>query len=581
MAGALRLGPNNAVGLHPSNEGRLAGIVATTEVSAQPVRRAIVRLTEINRRIELATVTDDSGHFEFATVADGLYSVCAVRPGYLSIPYGASGPGRTGTPLVVRAGQNIEGLRLLIAKGSVIAGTVRDSEGMALAEVSVVAERRGRSGVWVQESQTVKTDSDGGYRVFGLPAGEYLVKALPIVPSVAAPLPVSSMSDSSFERLQQTILARRAAEDSAPDSKSSAPVFVPVFHQNALTREAGLKIALAEGQEFAGADITVSPAPTAIVSGNIVPLPGTAIPALDMKLIPEDGSAVPSIRLMRTLTADGRFFFGGVVPGQYQLLARTIATDRKQIGQSTPAFAVLDVTITGTDVTGIQLALQPTTAIRGRLVLSGGTELGVPDSANAVVSLMQYRQSRDGRELVPVGDQATTRPASGGGFEFRGILPGTYYVSVGVPRIADNPGWWIDSVQVDGRNVTDTGIVIERGSSTPVTAVIALTNQQSILSGLLTGLGGLPAVDYSIVAFSVDKEWWSPPFRRVRVVRPSSSGRFEFDELPGGDYHLAVLLDLNPMEWQDPTFLEQLVAKSVRVEVRVGQRTIQDLRVLR
>jgi hypothetical protein len=42
---------------------------------------------------------------------------------------------------------------------------------------------------------------------------------------------------------------------------------------------------------------------------------------------------------------------------------------------------------------------------------------------------------------------------------------------------------------------------------------------------------------------------------------------------------VAALTDVEPNEWQQPSFLEQLVAASVKVMVPEGQRVRQDLKI--
>jgi hypothetical protein len=52
-----------------------------------------------------------------------------------------------------------------------------------------------------------------------------------------------------------------------------------------------------------------------------------------------------------------------------------------------------------------------------------------------------------------------------------------------------------------------------------------------------------------------------------------------FHGLPPGDYFLAALTDVEPGDWQDASFLAQLVAASVRVTIAEGGQTVQDLRI--
>jgi hypothetical protein len=49
--------------------------------------------------------------------------------------------------------------------------------------------------------------------------------------------------------------------------------------------------------------------------------------------------------------------------------------------------------------------------------------------------------------------------------------------------------------------------------------------------------------------------------------------------LPPGEYRIAALVDVAPGEINDPAFLEQIVAASVKVTLAEGERKTQDLRI--
>ena len=49
--------------------------------------------------------------------------------------------------------------------------------------------------------------------------------------------------------------------------------------------------------------------------------------------------------------------------------------------------------------------------------------------------------------------------------------------------------------------------------------------------------------------------------------------------LPPGDYLMAAVTDVEPGEWFDPEFLQQLRAASARVTLNEGDKKTQDLRL--
>lgn len=68
--------------------------------------------------------------------------------------------------------------------------------------------------------------------------------------------------------------------------------------------------------------------------------------------------------------------------------------------------------------------------------------------------------------------------------------------------------------------------------------------------------------------------------RRVSgAVRLSSDGRYRITGLPAGDYYLAAIVDFDPVQLGDPSFLESLIALSAKFTLSEGERKVQDLRL--
>ena len=82
-----------------------------------------------------------------------------------------------------------------------------------------------------------------------------------------------------------------------------------------------------------------------------------------------------------------------------------------------------------------------------------------------------------------------------------------------------------------------------------------------------------------MLVFSVRSRAWTPGSRRVRMTRPATDGAFSVKGLPAGEYFLAALTDLEAGEWNDPALLEQLVGSAVKVTLRDGETTTQNIRI--
>jgi hypothetical protein len=109
--------------------------------------------------------------------------------------------------------------------------------------------------------------------------------------------------------------------------------------------------------------------------------------------------------------------------------------------------------------------------------------------------------------------------------------------------------------------------------------VLTLSNQHTSLSGVLETASRLPAVNFTVIAFTTNRSWWVPPFRRIRTTRPATDGHFEFQDLPPGEYYLAAVTDLAPDDVRDAEFLAQAVGTAIRVTIGEGEQKVQNLRI--
>src|SRR4030095_5724660 len=111
-----------------------------------------------------------------------------------------------------------------------------------------------------------------------------------------------------------------------------------------------------------------------------------------------------------------------------------------------------------------------------------------------------------------------------------------------------------------------------------VNATIMFGEKTQEVTGTIQDTAGAPTSDYTIVLFASDKSFWVPNARRIRTVRPGTDGKFNFTNLPVGDYKLTAVTDIEPGEQFDPNFLEQLVNSGVPVVLREGEKKVQDIK---
>jgi uncharacterized protein (DUF2141 family) len=130
------------------------------------------------------------------------------------------------------------------------------------------------------------------------------------------------------------------------------------------------------------------------------------------------------------------------------------------------------------------------------------------------------------------------------------------------------------------RDLLDDPLEVSAATSAlPDAVVVTFSDRHPELTGTLQSAAGQPASEFFVIVFPTERRWWAPGSRRVRATRPASDGRFSVLDLPAGDYFVAALTDVEADEWKSATFLDQLIGAAVKVTIRDGERTFQDLRL--
>jgi len=241
---------------------------------------------------------------------------------------------------------------------------------------------------------------------------------------------------------------------------------------------------------------------------------------------------------------------------------------------------VTELSVTGTDLLGLGLSVNPGVSVAGRFVFESDAQKPPPSLAGMRVTLVPD-------SVLPIapgrGFSATAlrfpSPAvakADGTFELGGVAPGRYQVMVGASGV-DLKAWQLKSATTAGSDVLDGLIEIFPGSSSSL--LITYDDRPTSLSGKLETASGTPASDVVVIAFAAARELWGPYTRRVKAVRPGVDGSFSIQGLPAGDYVLAAVTDADPDDWQSPTFLEQLIPAGVPIKLVGGQPLVQTLRI--
>jgi hypothetical protein len=462
-----------------------------------------------------------------------------------------------------------------MSRASVLTGFVVDRLGQPMSGVTVTAMRFGYSPATGEKvpspvTPSAVTDDEGRYRVFGLGPGEYLIAAVFRSGPAAALMELRRLSENDVNR---ALAGGGQDREAGAAARSPAVGHALTYYPGTVDPARAGVIRLAPSEERSGLNLTIDPVPTSKIT-PMVSLPEKANPAsLQIYLLAQQpgGGTGGSGMMTGRRQPDGQMAFPGIAPGAYTIIARAAAANEapavtREAVAGLPFYASVDVTVNGQDVQ-VPVSLTPGRTVAGRVSVENSATPAAP-----LVSLrLQLLPLRTGPALAVA--PATVEPD--GRFEFRGVPAGRYRLAYTAARAFDR--WAMVSARTSGREILDE--LLDVGEEDIVDVAVQFTDDQSELTGRLLTLAGRAAVDYFIIAYTADPAGWRPLSRRIRQGRPATDGTFAVRGLPAGEYYIAALTDVEPGEWYDPAFLGALVPASVKVTVRDGQRTVQDLRI--
>ncbi len=625
--------------------------------SGTPVRHARVQLSSAELRGGRSAVTDEQGHFAFSALPAGRYTMTASKASYVAIAYGAKKPGRPGTPIQLADGQHLERATITMPRGAVVTGRVIDENGEPSPGTPVrvmrFVMRTGEK--TLQQAGQDQTDDRGIYRVYGLQPGDYLVSAMPrnmnvgdLRQTMAAEIDallaqaqaagvagggrgqggrggaggaagVGALLGGGGRGQQLLDRATQLQQQLDQQQDEQTVAYAPVYYPGTPTPAQASSVTLTAGEERGAVDFQLQLVQTARLQGSITSpdgeLPaGTQIvlmPAGQQGTPPVPGAGTSSARVDRT----GAFILSGVTPGQYTLMAR--AAIRQAVDPNAPAqpgqrggppfggrggrggpiaqmlWASLDVTVSGQDLAGLALTLQPGMTVSGRIAFDASASAPPSDLSRARVNLVPQ-----GEQMFDTGSVPPAQVDASGHFKIVGVLPGRYTFRANVPP--DNStqggrggrgggrggfggaagGSSLKSAEVGGFDTLDFPFEVHPNEDVGG-AVLTFGDQTQELSGTLQDATGQPTSDFTIIVFPSDKRYWLPQARRIQSARPATDGRFSFRNLPPGDYRMTAVTDVEPGEWYDPSFLSQLTAASIPFTLNPGEQKMQDVKVAR
>jgi hypothetical protein len=595
------------------NTARLSGVVVGAGAAPQPVRRAIVTIGGEGARGQSA-VTDDQGRFAIGGLPAGRFTLTASKPAHLTAAYGAKSPGGPGTPILLGTGETISNLAIVLPRGAAISGVVRDRSGEAASTVQVTVIQIDAPNALTGAAprpEPILTDDRGMFRAFGLKPGTYVVAAVPLLGLSGELSAMTSDAVDAAMREQQSLGGRGATGTAgagqpppaatAPPPKPRAYGYVPIFFPGTPVAAEATRITLRAGEERNDVDLTLDLIPVSTIQG-VVQNPGGPLPEMDLRLatdapeMPFVFGGTPSLTGRPGVNGNNTFTYTFVPPGHYWLSAQSSntqtrvsadgsssSTTRLAPGTTPMLWALTEVDVSGNDVSGVSLQLQPGMTFSGR-VMFNATTLPPPQNLTQVRVTLTLTGPPGSNVigggyfgLTTQGTAATASPRADGTFEVTGLVPGRYTLTSSVPGVSGPAGWWLRSAVIGGRDVLDTPLDINAGSNL-ADAVLTFSDRHAELVGALQTGAGQAATDYFVIVCPADPALWRTGSRRIRSARPATDGQFSFADIPPGDYVLAASTDLAD-DWPRASFLAEIVKGGVAVTIGEGEKKTQNLKI--
>jgi hypothetical protein len=505
------------------------------KMSGAPIKNAhviYIRTSSDTGASPVSTDTDLEGHFSLQLVP-GTYRLWVERNGFARQVYGALSPAGEGTDLTLAPGQQLHQVAFRLVPLGVIAGRVVDEDGEPLQGVGIQALRfsyaNGRRQL-VSVSGTSSNDR-GEYRIFGLPAARYLLRA--------------SMPGSPMSRPFESGALVPEAQD----------FYAPVYFPGAVDLDSASPISLAEGAELADVDFRMRKVHAVTVRGHLVSPSGKfSSSQIEVVLAHNDSNFASFIDRVSAFVdpASGKFEVHGVSPGSYILVASQLLAGRS-LGGRVPV--EINPSSPPEDVA---LPLTPAFEIAGSVEVEGATR--------GTLQNLSIRLSPS--EGLALGPEPSSKVGSDGSIRLAGVTPGLWSLSVEpLPQ-----GLWIKTESLGNSDGVAGEVNVSESGRGQLRVVLASNGAQ--ISGTV-GKEGQPC--RATVALAPAAPELRSSRNLYRVTNTSGQGLFVLRNVPPGTYKLFAFQEIEPFEWLDPELQKTVEGAAELITVGPGETLQRDL----
>jgi carboxypeptidase family protein len=498
----------NAPFQDPTTEIRAGSIAGRVTVGGRPVSGVAVMLLGLDsnssRRTPAATVkTDEEGRYRFKGVTAGSYDVFPAAPALVLPKQGRYGqPGKT---VMVEVGESTEGVDFALKGGGVITGRVTEADGRPVVEEEVLLNKIAEQGLTLQfiphNYESLITDDRGVYRVYGVPAGHYMV-------SVGEPYGPVRTGGNGREYYMET------------------------FHPGVTDRAKAVLVEVKEGAETTGVDIIMGPPQkTYAITGRVVNAQNRPLPGVELGLIAlsENGNSRSDTTGDWRSNDKGVFLIEGALPGHYRIYPRNDPSSNS-FGEPIP------FDVKNEDVSDLEIKMSRGGTISGVVVVEGVNDPGLRDKLSQLrVSSHVVSQDPSTTLRDRSSDEFASSQISGdGSFLVAGLRPGKATIHLNWNSPSPPKEFTILRVERNGQDITN-GMVIGQGEQVTGVRVVIGVGSGAIRGQVKIEGGQLEGVRLSLY---VRRAGSTPNY--YRIIELDMHGRFAIEKLVEGDYELMI-----------------------------------------
>jgi len=271
---------------------------------------------------------------------------------------------------------------------------------------------------------------------------------------------------------------------------------------------------------------------------------------------PYSSDSYPSFGLLDQRT--GVFEMRDVAPGNYYLIA--------QSGERSGRVAV---EVRDADLEDVVVSVAKRFSLRGHVTIEGRSSA----TDDPVLAKLKISLRRD--PFIPAFGFVSASPTSDGSFTFESVAPGDYRVGLEpilsqdgntaagqtIPR-----GLYTKSIHEGNNDVLNSGLHLTRQPAESLEVVVGMNSGS--LSGSVVDENQRPAANVLVLlAPDIAHRNRTDLFQEVIT---DTSGRFQIEFVPPGDYKLFSWKTIEDDIWQDPDFMQTYENRGKPIRVREG-----------